>query len=159
MATATFERSLVVPCGSDVTWRILTDVSRVASWVSLVEDVREIEHLARYRAVLRDKIGPFRLRADLDICCTEVRSFESITLEASGEDRQMGSRIAVGATLTLGGASGGGTLVEVKGSYEVSGRVATLGAGTIHRKADKMVEQFFAAAEVALAGDPVPRLQ
>jgi carbon monoxide dehydrogenase subunit G len=34
-------------------------------------------------------------------------------------------------------------VLSVDGCYEVAGRVATLGAGTIRKKADKLMDEFF----------------
>jgi hypothetical protein len=39
----------------------------------------------------------------------------------------------------------------VSGSYEVTGRPATLGAGAIRKKAGRIIEEFFGSAERALS--------
>ena len=149
MTTAAFERTLEVERGPEEVWKTLTDVQRVAAWVSIVESVTEQEPLARYRAVLKDQVGPFKLRADLEITCPRVVAGELVEIRASGEDRQIGSRISVDATLSLLPAEQG-SMIRVAGTYEVAGRVATLGSGTINRKATKIIEQFFGAAGEAL---------
>lgn len=119
----------------------LMDVQRVASWVPILSDVREEERLSRYRGVLEDKLGPFRLRADLEI---DVKVDEHrITLHAAGQDRQVGSRLVVDGTLeTIPGNAAGACRVVVDGSYEVSGKAAQLGASSIRRKAAHLVEVF-----------------
>jgi uncharacterized protein len=146
MASADFTRTLHVPADPAACWMVLTDVGRVAGWVSILGAVKELEPLVSYTAVLEDRLGPFRLRADLAVEVTELRQPERITLRARGEDRQVASRIAVDATLRLAPAKTG-TTVEVAGRYEVTGRVATLGASTIRPKASKVLDEFFAAAE------------
>ncbi|MCU1489482.1 MAG: hypothetical protein JWM85_887 [Acidimicrobiaceae bacterium] len=150
MATS-FDRSIAVAAAPEAAWKVLLDVSTVASWVPIVEDVQEKTFLEQYIAVLKDQVGPFRLRADLDIRVTELRPLELVRIAASGEDRQVGSRISVDAALQLEAAPDGGSSINVVGTYEVTGRIATLGAGTIRRKADKILEQFFGSAEKALA--------
>ncbi|MCU1492840.1 MAG: hypothetical protein JWO62_604 [Acidimicrobiaceae bacterium] len=150
MASATFERSIVAHHPPQSVWETLTDVALVASWVPIVEEFQEIERLSHYSAVLRDQVGPFRLRADLDVRLPEVLSLERVRLTASGEDRQVGSRISVDVTLAIEEREPGSTTITVVGSYEVTGRIATLGTGTIRRKADKLIEQFFASAEKVL---------
>src|SRR5690606_8752115 len=101
------------------------------------------EPLAAYDAVLQDRVGPFRLRADLAITVTEATEPTRLAIAAAGEDRQVRSRIAVDASLALSPAdSGGGTRLHLEGSYEVTGRVATLGASTINSKARKLVDEF-----------------
>jgi carbon monoxide dehydrogenase subunit G len=44
----------------------------------------------------------------------------------------------------------GGSRVGVTGSYEVVGKVATMGAGMIRQKAAKILDEFFAHAVAAL---------
>lgn len=150
MASSTFSRSLLVKSTPEMAWSILTDVPRVASWVRIVEDVTEISQLERYRATLKDQVGPFKLRADLDITCPEVQTGSLVRIAASGEDRQIGSRISVDATLQLQPSDDGHTTISVEGRYEVAGRVATLGSGTINKKANRIVEDFFSAAAEAM---------
>ena len=150
MATATFGRSLTVKRSPPETWQTLIDVELVAGWVSVIEGITELEPLARYEAVLKDQVGPFKLRADLEITCPRVEPGRLITIAASGEDRQIGSRIDVAATLELAPSGDGGTTIEVSGTYAVAGRAATLGAGTINRKAAKIIEQFFTSASDVL---------
>lgn len=124
----------------------MTDVHRVADWVEVVGDVDELEYLSRYRATLTDRLGPFRLSADLDVEVVEADAERLIRFVADGEDRQVASRILIEAQLGLA-AGDPGTTVSVEGKYEVTGRVATLGASMIKSKGEKILDQFFTAAE------------
>ncbi|MGN6244041.1 MAG: CoxG family protein [Motilibacteraceae bacterium] len=133
-------------------WSTLTDVPQVAGWVSIVEDAKELSPLDRYTAVLMDRLGPFKLRADLDIVVTALEPGRSITFRASGEDRQVGSRLVIEAAMSVEPRTPEGSLARFDGVYEVTGRVASMGSGTINKKADKLMAEFFAAAEAALGG-------
>lgn len=146
MPSARFDRTISVSADAATCWSILTDVERVAGWVSIVGPVDEREHLRSYRAVLEDRMGPFRLRADLDIQVTDVLEGRSLSLRAEGEDRQVASRIVLDATLRIDGASAG-SAVSVGGTYEVTGKIATLGASMIRSKAQKLLDEYFSAAE------------
>jgi carbon monoxide dehydrogenase subunit G len=42
--------------------------------------------------------------------------------------------------------------VVVKGRYQVTGRAASMGSGVIKKKADKLLQEFFAAAAGELGG-------
>jgi carbon monoxide dehydrogenase subunit G len=151
MPAAEFSRELVAGASPDDAWKTLTDVPRLVDWISIVSEAKEIAPLEQYTAVLADRVGPFKLRADLDIRVPEVEPGRRIRVVASGEDRHVSSRIAVDATLTLTPADGGGgTTVAVEGQYEVSGRAASMGAGIITQKAKKIIEEFFARAAVEL---------
>jgi carbon monoxide dehydrogenase subunit G len=147
--TTDFRRDIVVAADRATCWAVLTDVPRLVSWVPIVGDASELAHLERYTAVLIDRMGPFKMRADLDITVDDVKENEHIHVRASGEDRGVGSRLAVDATLRLD-ESQSGTLITTSGTYEVVGKVATLGAGVIQKKATKTLDEFFEHAADAL---------
>lgn len=130
-------------------WGVLTDVYQVAGWVSVVGEVRELEHLSRYEVVLHDEFGPFKLNADLTVEVTDVEEGRSLRFIANGSDRQVSTNISVNARLTLVSAESG-TSIEVEGRWSVLGTVATMGAGTIQKKADTIVEEFFTSAAATL---------
>jgi carbon monoxide dehydrogenase subunit G len=142
VATFPFDREVHVPGAPGATWATFTDVPRVVSWISVVEDAQELEPLSRYTAVLQDKIGMFALRADLDITLSDVVEGRQLRAHADGQDRQVGARIVIDGLIELTPADSG-TQVRVSGSYDVTGRAATLGASSIRRKGDKVIEEFF----------------
>ena len=145
MPSADFARSLEVGRDPAACWSVLTDVERVAGWVTVVGEVRETEHLQSYEAVLEDQFGPFKLKADLDIEVTELDEGHSISFKAKGQDRQVATSITVDGTLDLE-PSGTGTTINVNGRWNVIGTVATMGSGTIRKKADAIMEEFFTFA-------------
>ena len=152
MPSMKFDRELVVSSGRDKCWDVLTDVPRLVTWVSIVTDAQEQEPLERYTAVLTDRMGPFKLRADLEITVSDVVPGERIRVQAKGEDRQVASRIGVDAVMVLADVAGdgAGSRISVDGSYEVIGKVATMGAGMIRTKAAKILDEFFAHAATEL---------
>lgn len=145
-----FGRELTVSAPPAQAWETLIDVPVLVSWISVLEQAEEQQHLEKYTAVLLDRLGPFKLRADLAITLSDVRTEEHVSVHAEGEDRQVGSRLVVDATLDLEPAAGGGTTVRVVGAYEVSGKVASMGGGTINKKAEKIIAEFFSHAEKVL---------
>ena len=142
MPSVEFDRSLLVQASAASVWQVITDVPLVASWVTVVDDVHEHDRLKRYDAVLADRLGPFKLSADLDIDITGVDEARAITVRADGEDRQVASRIQILAEVHLA-AIEDGTEIRVAGNYEVTGRVATLGASMIRSKGEKILDEFF----------------
>lgn len=142
MAEFDFEQTVQVNGTPDEVWALITDVPRLVGWISVLEDARTIEDLAHYTAVIQDKVGMFKLRADLDIRVTEKVQGERIVVHAEGEDRQVGSRILIDATVTMSPGPDA-TDVRVGGRYSISGSAATLGLSTIRRKGDKVVKEFF----------------
>lgn len=152
MASMSFERELLVRSDPDTCWAVVTDVPRLVSWVTILDEAEELAPLDRYRAVLMDRMGPFKLRADLDIAVSEVDVARHIRVRASGEDRQVSSRIGVDAVLALAPDGDRQTRIRVTGNYEVVGRVAGLGAGMIKQKAAKIIDEFFTHAAADLDG-------
>lgn len=135
-------RTVTVAAPPPDVWRTLLDVQRVASWLTIVGQVREIEPLRRYTAVLEDKIGPFALRADLAVTVTADEP--RLRVEAQGEDRQVASRITARIDLAVA-EDGGRTRVDVGGGYDITGRIATLGAGAIRKKGEHVLDEFVAS--------------
>lgn len=145
MPRTEFSREVVVAASPEQCWAAVTDVPRLVEWISIVDQAREVEHLARYTAVLADRIGPFKLRADLDITVAEVEEPHRVHARAAGEDRSVGSRLAVDAVLEIEPGDAG-TRLRAHGRYEVTGRVAAMGGGTIGKKADRVLDDFFGNA-------------
>ncbi|OAN35113.1 CoxG family protein [Mycolicibacterium iranicum] len=145
MPRTEFHRDLAVKAAPGDTWEALTDVPRLVGWVSIVENAVELEHLSKYTAVLMDRLGPFKLRADLDVTVSDVEGGRSLKVKAVGEDRQVGSRLLIIATMQVRPTTQGSTIV-VDGVYEVTGKVASMGSGTINKKAEKVMDEFFGAA-------------
>jgi uncharacterized protein len=143
MPSSSFSREITVTADAERTWATLTDVPLLVGWVSVVEQAAEITPLEKYSAVLMDRLGPFKLRADLDITLSDVEVGRHVSMRAEGEDRQVGSRVVVLAHLDIETSPSGACVVRAAGTYEVTGRVASMGASTIRKKADKILDEFF----------------
>jgi uncharacterized protein len=123
-------RTVHLAAPSEAVWSTLLDFQRVASWLSVVRDLREIESRKKYTTVLEDRVGPFAMRADLAIEVGVNEPERTLHVAGSGEDRQIASRISAALDLTVVPSEGGSDVV-VAGRYEITGRIATLGAGAI----------------------------
>jgi carbon monoxide dehydrogenase subunit G len=144
-----FAKTIRLDASPDTVWDAVNDVRRVSSWVSIVREVRDVDPPRRYAALLEDRLGPFAMRADLDL--TVEHDGRQMRVTASGEDRQVASRISATIELAVE-PDGTGTLLGVTGRYEVTGKVATLGAGAIRKKGDKILQEFFDRAANELGG-------
>ena len=151
MATEKFNRTVTVNADRDRTWAVITDVDELASWVGIVHDVEVLSFLESYKAVLEDKVGPFKLRADLAIDVVVPEDRRRVKVTASGRDRAVDSKIAINASLELSDVDSGGTSIAVEGSYQVTGRAASMGGGIIRKKAEGVLNDFFSNAEKNLA--------
>lgn len=145
-----FAKTIRLDASPELVWSAVLDFHRVASWLSIVREVRDVDPPRRYTALLEDRLGPFAMRADLELT-VDIREGRSLRVSAAGEDRQVASRIAATIELALE-PDGAGTSLAVTGRYEVTGRVATLGAGAIRKKGDRILAEFFESASRELGG-------
>jgi carbon monoxide dehydrogenase subunit G len=141
-----FHETVALTAERSAVWETVGDITKVLDWISIVGSADEVEPGQRYTAVLQDRIGPFKLRADLAIAVTEREEGRRIRAHAEGEDRQIGSRLNIHVLLDLR-EEGGASVLDVSGSYEVTGRPAALGASSIRKKANTILAEFFARAE------------
>jgi carbon monoxide dehydrogenase subunit G len=149
----TFERRIEVAVPAERAWPTVTDVRRLVSWIPILHSARELEPLSIYTVTLEDRLGPFRLRADLDVTVTGSTAPHDITVRAEGEDRQVGSRVSVAVTLMLN-ETGPATTVTVTGEYEVTGKAASLGASSIRKKANTILDEFCGRVTAELGSAP-----
>lgn len=140
---------LAAPASS--VWATILDFPRVASWLHIVSELKEVEAQKRYTAVIADKVGPFSLKADLTANVSVDAAARRLTATAEGEDRQIQSRITATLEIVIA-EDGAGSVLDLKGRYEIAGKVATLGAGAIRKKGDKILEEFFATLARELGG-------
>lgn len=150
-----FSKDVRLAAGPETVWGALLDVQRVASWLSIVRDVKERERLRSYGAVLEDRVGPFAMRADLNITVTTDEAARRLEVAASGEDRQIASRITASVDLVVS-PDGQGSALVVTGRYEITGKIATLGAGAIRKKGEKVLDEFFVNVARELASAEMP---
>ena len=153
------DREFVVEAPRDEVWPRLLDVEAVASWLPIMHSVTEVSSGrsgidgSSFQAAFEDKVGPFSLRADLHIEVAGVRESEEVSIRARGEDRQIRSRIMIDAACTLADEGPGCTRVRLSGTYEITGRVATLGAGVIRSRANKLIDTFCTNATTGLSAN------
>ncbi len=151
------DREFVVEAARDEVWPRLLDVKAVASWLPIMHSVTEVSSGtsgidgSSFQAAFEDKVGPFSLRADLRIEVAGVREREQVSIRARGEDRQIRSRILIDAACSLADEAPDRTRVRLSGTYEITGRVATLGAGVIRSKAAKLIDTFCTNATTGLS--------
>jgi carbon monoxide dehydrogenase subunit G len=141
-----FHETIQLAAPPEAVWATVSDIPTVLSWISIVEAVEEVDPGRQFRVVLADKLGPFKLRADLNVVVGEREPGSSIRARGDGEDRQIGSRLIIEVALALKERNAS-TELNVSGSYEVTGRPASLGAGAIRKKAANILAEFFRSAE------------
>jgi carbon monoxide dehydrogenase subunit G len=136
-----FTDEIVVASDRGDVWNALVDFRRIAACVPGCEDVEELAPLARYRAVMKQRVGPFRVEVPLDITVDDVQALESIRAHARGRDRITGTSINATLRVTLAPLDTGARLA-VATDLQVTGRLATLGYAVIRKRAEESFAEF-----------------
>lgn len=138
----TFERSTRIMATPADAWAKLHDVNQLAAYSSHLGPVTIVEPDRRWKTSLRDRVGPFKLSAPMDVEIVAEKSMEQVSIRASGQDRGPGTRLVVEASVRIDQTSGE-THLNLKGWYDLKGRVATLGATVAKRQAETMIDEFW----------------
>lgn len=152
MPSSRFDGTVEVHAGQSDSWAAVTDIAKVTTWIGIISDVVEVRPLDYYEAVLSDRVGPFKLRADVRVTVTDVVEGERLRIRIEGEDRAVASRISAQALVVVKPGEAG-TEVRLEGEYEVAGKVAAMGSSTIRKKADRIISDFFNGMAAELGTD------
>jgi carbon monoxide dehydrogenase subunit G len=106
-----------------------------------VSDVQVLEPDRRYSAVVSDRIGPFALSMPVRIEVTAIEPPRRITADLSGDDKRGQARVR-GSLEATADTQDGGTELRMGMRLEILGRLATLGAVPIRRRADQVLSEF-----------------
>ena len=132
-------------------WQTLWDISALAACIPGCEDVQEIEARRRYRATLRDRVGPFKVTIPLDVVVDSIIDGSRLSVTASGRDSILGSPVKVQLTVSLEPAEGGARLA-LHGAGEVGGKLAALGQAVTQRKTRDTLDRFATNLQRLLGG-------
>src|SRR5690625_6119125 len=83
-----FESQTSIAATKEEIWALLFDVTRIAGLIPGCSDVEELESLARYSALIRQKVGPFRFSMPCEITGDEYEELKRVGITAEGEDRK-----------------------------------------------------------------------
>ena len=137
-----FRMDLAMPASRESIWPIFFDVVRIASLIPGCEQVEEKEPLALYSAVMKQKIGPFRMEAPAEVRVEELQAPSRLKARARGKDKVTGTTMDVLLDVALEAADGAGTRLVVDASLTVAGRLASLGYPVVKKKAEEMFAEF-----------------
>lgn len=138
----TFERTGLVTVPPAEVWARLHDVDLLASYSSHLGPVTTIEPGQRWKVSLEDRLGLLKLSAPFDVEIVEETAPLEVSIRASGRDRGPGTRLGVEASIRID-QTDGDTLLTLIGSYDLTGKAVTLGAGVARRRAATMIDEFW----------------
>jgi carbon monoxide dehydrogenase subunit G len=137
-------------------WERLWDVAALARCIPGCDEVQAIEERRRYRATIRDRVGPFRIAIPLEIL-VESTPPERLVVSASGRDGTLGSPVKVALAVTLAAGPAGGTSLALDGQAQIGGKLAALGEGVIQRRTLDVLDRFAANLAALFGGPPEAR--
>lgn len=135
------QRTIDLAVRPEAAWPTLWDIHALAGCLPGCEDVQEIEPRRRYRATVRDRLGPFRVTIPLDVVVGAVVEGSRLTVTASGRDSALGSPVKVELAVALEPA-GAGARLSLRGAAEVGGKLAALGQAVTQRKTRDTLDRF-----------------
>ncbi|MDO8299715.1 CoxG family protein [Lacisediminimonas sp.] len=131
-----------LPATPERLWVLFFDVQRVAALIPGCENVREITPLESYAAVMKQKIGPFKLEMPTDIKVEEHTAPSRVRMRASGRDKFTGTTLEVLLTVGLAALPDGGARLAVDADMQVNGRLASLGYSVVKKKSEELFIEF-----------------
>lgn len=166
--------NLVAP--EQAVWALLRDTGRLGALVPGIEsivpdDVAGFKGLStasigeRFKARVIEKVGPFHLSMNLEINLVEVVEPSKLTAEITGVDGGGQNRMKGTLSAELKKADQVGTLLTFNATVEVLGKLASLGAVPIRRRANELFAEFASRVEHHLlhaqrnpSGDETPQV-
>lgn len=138
----TLARTIDLPRSPDDAWAALWDVPAVARCLPGCQAVEEVEPRRRYRATVKDRVGPFAVTIPLDVGVDASDAERALHVQATGRDSVLGSPVRMTLTARLTPGDGASSRLTLDGRAEVGGKLAALGQAVIHRKTRDILEAF-----------------
>ncbi len=140
-----FRIDAVLPASAAQLWAIFFDVQRVATLIPGCENVVEVEPLRRFSAVMKQKIGPFKLEVPTRIEIESHVPQQQVVLVAVGSDKFTGTTIDVRMKVDLAEQRADGDVacqLGVDASMQVAGRLASLGYPIVKKRSEELFAEF-----------------
>ncbi len=149
------EKQAEIGVAPEAAWTLLRDFPELAMCIPNVAGLEEIEPDRRYRATITDKIGPFHVTVPIQIAIETIDQPRRIVAAISGNDAKGQARLKGNLEATVD-PEGDETRLVVSTRIDVLGKLATLGAAPMRRRADQIFEEFIARVSARLA-EPAAR--
>jgi carbon monoxide dehydrogenase subunit G len=133
----------VLPATATQLWAIFFDVRQVAGLIPGCEDVVEVEPLKEFSAVMKQKVGPFKLEVPTRILVESHTPERQVSLRATGRDKRTATTIDVQMNVDLDDRGAGqGCRLDIDAQMQVAGRMASLGYPIIKKKSEELFAEF-----------------
>ncbi len=136
-----FNETLTLATTQQDAWNLLRDTKRLAALIPGVESVTPVD-VEKHVARVVERVGPFRLSLNLEVRIVQAVEPSLLQAELSGIDSFGQNRLSGTVSAELKKASAAETLLSMDSRVEVTGKLATLGAAPIRRRANELFAQF-----------------
>ena len=137
-----FQMDMQMAAARETIWPLFFDVARVATLIPGCENVQEKIPLQLYSAVMKQKIGPFKMEAPAEVSVEELVAPSKVRARAKGRDKITGTTMDVLLNVSLEATEANGTHLVVDSTMQVAGRLASLGYPVVKKKAEEMFAEF-----------------
>src|SRR5262245_18361042 len=146
------EHSLTVPVGVEDAWAHFQDISAVAECFPGAQ-VTGVDG-DTFNGSVKVKLGPIALTYNGSGTFTEKdEAAHRFVVDAKGKDKRGNGTAGATVTLTMDGAAGDATDVEVHTDLAITGKPAQFGRGVMQDVSDKLLGQFVSCLEQRLGSD------
>lgn len=137
-----FNMTAELPVEPAKVWPVMIDIAEMTACIPGVESVEEKETLKLYSAVMKQKLGPFKLEVPAEMIVDELREPEFVRAHASGKDKFTRTTLRVDFDVSLKPDGKGGSLLAIVADLQVAGKLASLGHSMIKKKAEENFAEF-----------------
>lgn len=124
-------------------WKLLRDTPRLAALLPGVDEVTPLHQpdVEAYQAKASDKIGPFKVALNMEIRLVEAQQPAILKASVKGTDSLGLNRVTGSLQVRLDAASSA-TRMRFEAQIEILGKLATLGAVPMRRRATEKFAAF-----------------
>jgi uncharacterized protein len=137
-----FHMSAELPHPPERVWPVMVDITRIAACIPGCEQVEEHARLAEYSALMKQKLGPFKLEVPARIIVEEHREPSLVRARASGMDKLTRTTLGVTLEVCVEALEGATSRLSVDATLQVAGRLASLGHSVIKKRAEENFAEF-----------------
>jgi len=134
-------RVIELPVAPAEVWSVFWDVQQMARCIPGCQDAQEVEPQQRYRATVRDRVGPYQVEIPIDVTVDALEPGTRLAVKASGRDAVLASHVKVSMIIALAPGAAG-TSLTLQGKAEVGGKLAALGRSVVQRKTHDLLGAF-----------------
>lgn len=137
-----FSFETVLPTPPERVWTFIIDIERMAACIPGCEHIEAQEVLKSYSAVMKQKIGPFKLEVPAQISVESYEEPSFVNATATGKDKFTGTTLSVALRVNVEPVEAASSKFTVNAELTVAGRLASLGYSVIKKKAEENFVEF-----------------